>query len=123
MEYQFIRDPVIGFKVKISDEQALIARWFNEELAHDEVIDLLIQCRDIKSMHSPLIKMGREVRFKLSPQEALFESHSLFHNNDDLALYQEDALELDEHGLMAVCGFEDFVELLEDWSEFIGKSH
>lgn len=121
MEYQFIRDPISGFRVKISDEQALIGRWFNEELAHNEVKDLLAQCRNIKSFNTPLVRLGKEVRFKLCEQEALFEAHSLFNNNDDLAQYQDDALELDEHGLMAVCGFEDFVELLEAWHDFIGR--
>ena len=58
MEYQFIRDPISGFRVKISDEQALIGRWFNEELSHNEVRDLLAQCRNIKLLNMPLVRLG-----------------------------------------------------------------
>ncbi|MCP4117067.1 MAG: YacL family protein, partial [Desulfobacteraceae bacterium] len=29
MEYQFIRDPISGLRIKISSEHALIGRWLN----------------------------------------------------------------------------------------------
>ena len=39
MEYQFIRDPITGCRMLISDEHSNIARWFNEQLnpQYDEV--------------------------------------------------------------------------------------
>lgn len=122
MEYQFIRDPISGFRVKISDEQALIGRWFNEELPQEKVLELLTACHALDK-HTPQLQyQGKEIRFTLDTQEALFEAHNIFHQQDDLQRYADDFLELDEHGTVAACGFEDFVALLQDWSEFIGKS-
>ncbi|MCF6434820.1 MULTISPECIES: YacL family protein [Pseudoalteromonas] len=122
MEYQFIRDPITGFRVKISDEHMLVGRWLSEELPYDEVMQLVA---DAKAMHkdSPVIvKEGKEIRFTLSADEALFEAHALFHQADDLSHYADDALELDEHGLLSGCGYEDFIALLEAWNQFIHRA-
>jgi uncharacterized protein YacL (UPF0231 family) len=119
LEYQFIRDPIVGFKVKISDEQALIARWLNEELEKSEVTDLLTRCAVMTKGQTAWVRVGKEIRFTLSAEEALFEAHALFQDGDDISQYADDALELDEHGLIAGCGFEDFVDLLTAWQQFI----
>ena len=37
MEYQFIRDPISGLRIKISSEHAIIGRWLNEEIGKDKV--------------------------------------------------------------------------------------
>ena len=119
MEYQFIRDPITGFKVKISDEQALIARWLNEELGNSEVADLLARCAAMSKGQAAWVRLGSEIRFTLNTEEALFEAHALFQEGDDISQYADDALALDDHGLVAGCGFEDLVDLLTAWQQFI----
>ncbi|MBE0366773.1 YacL family protein [Pseudoalteromonas aurantia] len=119
MEYQFIRDPIAGLKVRISDEQALIARWLNEELDKSEVAELVARCHMMTKGQPAWVRLGNEIRFTLNADEALFEAHALFQEGDDISQYADDALELDDHGLVAGCGFEDFVALLMAWQAFI----
>ncbi|CAM3992120.1 hypothetical protein PMAG_a3338 [Pseudoalteromonas mariniglutinosa NCIMB 1770] len=37
MEYQFIRDPISGLRIKISSEHAVIGRWLNEEIGKEKI--------------------------------------------------------------------------------------
>ncbi|MBD1584382.1 YacL family protein [Pseudoalteromonas sp. S16_S37] len=122
MEYQFIKDPIIGFRVKMSDEHMLVGRWLNEELAFEQVAMLLETARDLPNSKQAVVVEGKEIRLTLSHEEALFESHALFHQSDDISMYADDALELDEHGLASGCGYEDFMELLQAWHQFINRS-
>ncbi|KZN59460.1 hypothetical protein N474_07135 [Pseudoalteromonas luteoviolacea CPMOR-2] len=119
MEYQFIKDPIAGFKVRMSQEHALVGRWLNEELPLTEVASFLEQLLGVKHSTEELKLEGKEVRLTLSKDEALFEAHSLFQNDVDLSRYEDDFLELDEDGLSAGCGFEDFEALMQDWYGFI----
>ncbi|BBN80271.1 UPF0231 protein [Pseudoalteromonas sp. A25] len=122
MEYQFIKDPVTGFRVKISDEHMLVGRWLNEELPFEQVNSLLNSAKNLSKAKPALVIEGKETRLTLSHEEALFESHALFHQSDELIRYADDALELDEHGLVSGCGYEDFLELLQAWHQFINRN-
>ncbi|MBQ4838180.1 YacL family protein [Pseudoalteromonas luteoviolacea] len=118
MEYQFIRDPITGYRVRMSQEHALVGRWLNEELAIADV-EQFVQQMDMLGQDQEEIRLeGKEVRLTLSKDEALFEAHTLYQNEVDLSRYEDDFLELDEDGLMAVCGFEDFRALMLDWQAF-----
>ncbi|TMP23817.1 hypothetical protein CWB99_22970 [Pseudoalteromonas rubra] len=122
MEYQFIRDPIAGFRVKMSAEHELVGRWLNDELAHEEVPAFVAQLEALKISRDELCLEGREVRLTVSHQEALFEAHDLYHEQSDaLSVFSDDALSLEEYGLSAGCGFEDFEALLLDWQEFIRR--
>ncbi|MDK2597491.1 YacL family protein [Pseudoalteromonas obscura] len=118
MEYQFIRDPITGYRVRMSQEHALVGRWLNEELAIADVKQF-VQQMDMLGQDQEEIRLeGKEVRLTLSKDEALFEAHTLYQNEVDLSRYEDDFLELDEDGLMAGCGFEDFRALMLDWQAF-----
>ncbi|KZN68382.1 YacL family protein [Pseudoalteromonas luteoviolacea] len=119
MEYQFIRDPISGFKVRMSEEHALVGRWLNEELPLKEVSSFIEKMDMVKQGTEELKLEGKEIRLTLSKDEALFEAHTLFQNEVDLSRYEDDFLELDEDGLMAGCGFEDFQALMHDWIRFV----
>ncbi|WP_240654774.1 YacL family protein [Pseudoalteromonas rubra] len=122
MEYQFIRDPIAGFRVKMSAEHELVGRWLNDELAHDALPALLARLKEIKTTRDEFCLEGREVRLIVSHQEALFEAHDLYHDQTDaLSAFSDDALAMEEHGLSAGCGFEDFEALLLDWQDFIRR--
>ncbi|WP_151173319.1 YacL family protein [Pseudoalteromonas ruthenica] len=117
MEYQLYLDPTWGKRVKISDEHRLIARWFNDELyENDELIEAFFTALD--STAEQLVQ-GREMRLLLGDGEACFQSHGLFHDDEQtLALYSGDDLALDESELQAWCGVEDLRALASAWRHF-----
>ncbi|KZN51159.1 YacL family protein [Pseudoalteromonas luteoviolacea] len=119
MEYQFIRDPIAGFRVRMSEEHALVGRWLNDELPLNDIAGFIEKMSTVKQGTEELKLEGKEVRLTLSKDEALFEAHTLFQNDVDLSRYEDDLLELDEDGLMAGCGFEDFQALMHDWNRFV----
>ncbi|MCK8130866.1 YacL family protein [Pseudoalteromonas sp. 2CM39R] len=118
MEYQFIRDPISGLRIKISSEHAIIGRWLNEEIGKDKVAIVLALISSVSSNFEPLTLKGQEIDLILSKDEALFEAHALHQDNEDILAYQDDELMLEENDLSSGCGFEDFVDLINSWHEF-----
>lgn len=118
MEYQFIRDPISGLRIKISSEHAIIGRWLNEEIGKDKVAMVLALISSVSSSFEPLTLKGQEIDLILSKDEALFEAHALHQDNEDILVYQDDELMLEENDLSSGCGFEDFVDLINSWHEF-----
>lgn len=121
MEYQFIRDPISGLRIKISSEHALIGRWLNEEIGKEKVAMVQALISSVKTSYEPITLKGQEIDLILSKDEALFEAHALHQDSEDLAAYQDDDLMLEENGLVSGCGFEDFIDLIESWAEFSGS--
>ena len=121
MEYQFIRDPISGLRIKISSEHALIGRWLNEEIGKEKVAMVQALISSVKTSYEPITLKGQEIDLILSKDEALFEAHALHQDNEDLVAYQDDDLMLEENGLVSGCGFEDFIDLIESWAEFTGS--
>lgn len=120
MEYQFIRDPISGLRIKITSEHALIGRWLNEEIGKDKVAMVQALIASVGSSFEPLKLQGQEIDLLLTKDEALFEAHALHQDSEDLVAYQDDFLMLEENGLCSGCGFEDFVDLINSWQEFSG---
>ena len=118
MEYQFIRDPIIGLRIKISSEHAIIGRWLNEEIGKDKVAMVQALISSVSSSFEPVTLKGQEIDLILSKDEALFEAHALHQDNEDILAYQDDELMLEENDLSSGCGFEDFVDLINSWHEF-----
>lgn len=121
MEYQFIRDPISGLRIKISSEHALIGRWLNEEIGKEKVAMVRALISSVKTSYEPITLKGQEIDLILSKDEALFEAHALHQDSEDLVAYQDDDLMLEENGLVSGCGFEDFIDLIESWAEFTGS--
>jgi uncharacterized protein YacL (UPF0231 family) len=118
MEYQFIRDPISGLRIKISSEHALIGRWLNEEIGKEKVAMVQALISSVSSSFEPVTLKGQEIDLILSKDEALFEAHALHQDNEDILAYQDDELMLEENDLSSGCGFEDFVDLINSWHEF-----
>ncbi|ADT67088.1 MULTISPECIES: YacL family protein [Pseudoalteromonas] len=118
MEYQFIRDPISGLRIKISSEHAIIGRWLNEEIGKDKVAMVQALISSVSSSFEPVTLKGQEIDLILSKDEALFEAHALHQDNEDILAYQDDELMLEENDLSSGCGFEDFVDLINSWHEF-----
>ncbi|MBB1345831.1 YacL family protein [Pseudoalteromonas sp. SG45-2] len=121
MEYQFIRDPISGLRIKISSEHATIGRWLNEEIGKDKVAMVQALIASVSSSYEPLTLKGQEIDLILTKDEALFEAHALHQDCEDLIAYQDDDLALEENGLSSGCGFEDFIDLIDSWAEFSGS--
>ncbi|MDB2356274.1 YacL family protein [Pseudoalteromonas sp.] len=118
MEYQFIRDPISGLRIKISSEHAVIGRWLNEEVGKDKIAMVQALITSVASSFEPLRLQGQEIDLILNKDEAIFEAHALHQDSEDLVAYQDDELMLEENGLSSGCGFEDFVDLINSWHEF-----
>ncbi|ALQ53462.1 hypothetical protein PI2015_0124 [Pseudoalteromonas issachenkonii] len=118
MEYQFIRDPISGLRIKICSEHAIIGRWLNEEIGKDKVAMVQALISSVSSSFEPVTLKGQEIDLILSKDEALFEAHALHQDNEDILAYQDDELMLEENDLSSGCGFEDFVDLINSWHEF-----
>jgi len=118
MEYQFIRDPISGLRIKISSEHTIIGRWLNEEIGKDKVAMVQALISSVSSSFEPVTLKGQEIDLILSKDEAIFEAHALHQDNEDLIAYQDDELMLEENDLSSGCGFEDFVDLINSWHEF-----
>ncbi|MGB2707803.1 MAG: YacL family protein, partial [Pseudoalteromonas nigrifaciens] len=54
MEYQFIRDPISGLRIKISSEHAIIGRWLNEEIGKDKIAMVQALIASVSSSFEPL---------------------------------------------------------------------
>ncbi|WP_105188600.1 YacL family protein [Pseudoalteromonas sp. T1lg48] len=121
MEYQLYSDPLWGKRVKLSDEHRLVARWFNDELQGNDV--LLERFQQALHQGSPdgsqeQVVNGKEMRVVIAHGEVLFESHGLHHDEQDLEAYATDELVLDESELVAACGVEDLIALMQAWLAF-----
>ncbi|SFD28581.1 YacL family protein [Pseudoalteromonas denitrificans] len=127
MEFEFIRDPDLdasgkGFQVDFSHEHRIVGRWLIEEFGID--LDALQNIFDVMSDISAgkvedKFILGKEVSLRLNRYEALIEANSLHQEEHDLSVFADDALELDDNGLSAGCGFEDFLDMLEAWRDFV----
>lgn len=127
MEYEFIRDPDLdvvgkGFQVEFSHEHRIVGRWLMEEFGTDLdqlqiVFDFMSEIESAKITEQ--FVLGKEISLKLNRYEALIEANALHQEEHDLSIYEDDALELDENGLSAGCGFEDFLDMLEAWRDFV----
>ncbi|MBQ4834438.1 YacL family protein [Pseudoalteromonas sp. MMG010] len=118
MEYQFIRDPISGFRIKISSEHAIIGRWLNEEIGKDKIAMVQALIASVSTSFEPVTLKGQEIDLILSKDEAIFEAHALHQDNEDILAYQDDELMLEENDLCSGCGFEDFIDLIDSWHEF-----
>ncbi|PAJ72172.1 hypothetical protein CJF42_22660 [Pseudoalteromonas sp. NBT06-2] len=127
MEYEFIRDPDLdvvgkGFQVEFSHEHRIVGRWLIEEFGTD-----LNELKSVFNFMSAIeagkiteqFVLGKEISLKLNRFEALIEANALHQKEHDLSVYADDALELDENDLSAGCGFEDFLDMIEAWRDFV----
>ncbi len=127
MEYEFIRDPDLdtqgkGVQAYFSHEHVIVGRWLNDEVGicdtqFNLLFDMIAQIKDHELPECTVV--GKEVSLKLTRSEAIIEANSLHHDEPDLAMFSDDALDLDDNGLIAGCGFEDFVAMLLDWQAFV----
>lgn len=122
MDYQFIRDPISGYSIRISQEHEIIATWITEELGTNKqtVADFYHTLKSLENTmtHDFMLK-GREISLSVLDYDVTIKANSLYHDNHELAQYEEDHLSLDTSTLEGGCGLEDFIQVIQGWLDFI----
>jgi len=120
MEFDFKKDYFSDKStVKLSMGHEAFATWLEQEGQQKTWVEnLLIVIKQIQQHQITEYKLsGDEFTLFLNPEEAKIINHSLeqvdsdFEESDDLSFYDQE--------IQAECGLEDFLNLIESWSEFI----
>lgn len=120
MEFEFRKDFISEqATVKLSMGHEAFATWLEQEGQEIEWIDdllaniLLLQQRVV----SDFKLQGSEFSLLINQNEAQVINHSLMNNQDEIDL--EGDLVFYDLEIQASCGLEDFLNLIESWSEFV----
>jgi len=120
MEFEFRKDFISEqATVKLSMGHEAFATWLEQEGQDIEWIDdllaniLLLQQRVV----SDFKLQGSEFSLLINQNEAQVINHSLMNNQDEIDL--EGDLVFYDLEIQASCGLEDFLNLIESWSEFV----
>jgi uncharacterized protein YacL (UPF0231 family) len=118
MDYEFRRDPFGGYRARFSMGHEAIGQWLIDEVGKDEekldelfsIIDQLSnRTRTEYQLH------GGDYSLLLTHEEAEVKANVLNieqdEDLDDLAYYDDEQL--------AMCGLEDFAQVLGSWRAFI----
>lgn len=129
MEYQFQLDPATGnTRAIFSFEHQIFGPWLEVEVGHDieKFASLLttLDAIETKALNDTVI-LGKEYSVIIDQQDVIVKANITM--GDDIndtaemsaALLEQD-LTLDDNA-QAMCGLEDFRELLLSWSHFLKK--
>jgi uncharacterized protein YacL (UPF0231 family) len=122
MEYQFIKDPIDGFRLTISDEQTNIARWLVEETGiNSQAVEAFIHeiCSISNKTSYDYEKIGSEMVLKLSNGEVLVSVSHIAVSDSQIDRFEQEMLSLDSSSDISGCGLDDFIDLLKDWHLFL----
>ena len=118
MDYEFRRDPFGGYRARFSMGHEAIGQWLIDEVGKDEeTLDELFSIIDQLSnrTRTEYQRHGGDYSLLLTPEEAEVKANvlniELDEDLDDLAYYDDEQL--------AMCGLEDFAQVLGSWRAFI----
>ena len=118
MDYEFRRDPFGGYRARFSMGHEAIGQWLIDEVGKDEEkIDELFSIIDQLSNRTRTEYQlhGGDYSLLLTHEEAEVKANVLNieqdEDLDDLAYYDDEQL--------AMCGLEDFAQVLGSWRAFI----
>jgi uncharacterized protein YacL (UPF0231 family) len=118
MDYEFRRDPFGGYRARFSMGHEAIGQWLIDEVGKDEEkLDELFSIIDQLSNHTrtEYLLHGGDYSLLLTHEEAEVKANvlniELDEDLDDLAYYDDEQL--------AMCGLEDFAQVLGSWRAFI----
>ena len=122
MEYQFIKDPIDGFRLLISDEQANIARWLVDEtgISSSAVNDLLVEINQKTSAFTHDVNFrGKEMVMSIVDGEVAVRLNQHGVSDFEQERFDQEMLSVDTTNDLSECGLDDFLSLLEDWYLFL----
>ncbi len=118
MDYEFRRDPFGGYRARFSMGHEAIGQWLIDEVGKDEEkLDELFSIIDQLSnrTRTEYLLHGGDYSLLLTNEEAEVKANvlniELDEDLDDLAYYDDEQL--------AMCGLEDFAQVLGSWRAFI----
>jgi uncharacterized protein YacL (UPF0231 family) len=120
MEFEFRKDFITQqATVKLSMGHEAFATWLEQEGQSLVWVEALLDdtLRVQKRNLADIKLVGKEFSLRLNHDEAQVINHSLLNNFDELDL--EENFSFYDLESEASCGFDDFVNLLESWMEFI----
>ena len=122
MEYQFIKDPIDGFRLNINDEHNNIARFLVEEIGinSQQVLQFKAQVLDETNIHGyELRQSGKELSLLIFDGEVSVKINH--HAVDDIQLerFEQEMLSIESNNDVSECGLDDFLSLLDDWLYFL----
>lgn len=125
MEYQYQLDPATGnTRAIFSFEHQVFGPWLEVEVGHDadKLAQILIAIDDVSHDKTKEVMIsGSEYSVILDEQDVCVKTNMSLNGDNivpDNLVEQDLAFETNEE---AMCGLEDFRELLLSWSKFITK--
>lgn len=116
MDYEFQRDLMGRFEAHFSMGHEALGNWLTQEISGDKQLaqSILTTISD-NSGYWQYKHEGKEYDLLLNHEEAEVRAHALEMDTNDIP----EELEAFDAGSFAQCGLDDFIELLEAWTEFI----
>ncbi|WP_104399938.1 YacL family protein [Vibrio penaeicida] len=119
MEYQFTKNSLTGdYLVKCSMGHEIVGRWLQEEVnAQIRVIDGILQRLEwmVDGQHHEDKIEGREISVLITREEVTIQENGFAYQPEcdepDMHIYESES--------SASCGFEDFVDLVKAWKDFV----
>lgn len=122
MDYQFYRNDYGQYIATLSSGQEALAHWINEELQvnRQQIITLLKQITQLQQQQCwEYQHIGQEFTLIMNQHEVEVRAMRL----DDPAGAALDELSHYDQESQALCGLEDFRQLLEAWQTYTTSSH
>lgn len=121
MDYDFKKNTLDGsYHAVFSMGHEALGRWLLEEIGKDfdKMDSVMSQLGALKNSTQEWRLIGDELTLTLQDNEAIIQANYLF-SEDDTEL--EDNMDFYDEEAMAVCGFEDFAQVLTAWRGFVTR--
>jgi hypothetical protein len=121
MDYEFKKNTLDGqYYALFSMGHEALGRWLVEEVNQDfdKISAILLAIPTISQKVNGVRWLGHELTLVLQGDEALVQANHLFSDSDDEL---EADLHLYEDESVALCGLDDFEQVLLAWKSFIER--
>lgn len=121
MDYDFKKNTLDGsYHAVFSMGHEALGRWLVEEIGKDfdKIDTVMSQLGALKNSTQEWRIIGDELTLSLQDNEAVVQANYLF-SEDETEL--EDNLDFYDEEAVAVCGFEDFAQVLTAWRAFVTR--
>jgi len=119
MNYQFIRDQQGSPVAEFNMGSETFSQWFTQELStdHHKIEAIFKAIQELKSQQiKEFVLQGNEISLLLDPDEVEVRSKILdIQAPDELP----EGTQLYDQESISGCGLEDFIRVLQSWSDFV----
>ncbi|MGR2766285.1 YacL family protein [Photobacterium ganghwense] len=121
MDYEFKKNTLDGsYHANFSMGHEAMGRWLTEEVGKNFALmdEVVSQLGALKNSTREWRRIGEELTLSLQENEALIQANYLF-SEDDTEL--EENMDFYDEEAVAICGFEDFEQVLQAWRAFVTR--